>query len=400
MRRRAARYTAYTLGALLGIAALIVAGFAARLAVGPISLNVFATEIREAIGEKLYYAYDVKFDDILLSWSDGHGNLGLSMVAVRVADYSLEDIASVPEIRAGLSLGAAIVGGQALRVITVRGPRVRWIRTAGGAVKFDIGADEPGDSGKILEDFLITMAAAPDPDAGEARTLPTVRIVEADIQISDELDGRTTHISHADILIEPDAAGVRSTFALTLETPRRPVRVSAEGLYRTADQRMTVAVRLDSLRLGDFALAAPSGLLALVPDEPMSGSISVEMDKFFAIDRAAYALEGPATEVTGTAHADASAVSLEARYLIDGRGLAQAWPAGIGEHVQAWAAQHPPAERIALALAGTLNRLDDTLNMAGTVGPPPTPIAVSGAAARPTVTLGALPASEAAASGP
>ena len=147
------RYFLIILGGVLALAILVAAALTARLAVGPISVAFLGPGLREALSEHVYYAYDMKFDELELRWSDGHGNLALALIDVRVADYSLQDIASVPEIIIGLSPSGLIGGDMKPKAITVVAPKIRWIKTAGGAIKFDIGADKPGDSGKILEDF-------------------------------------------------------------------------------------------------------------------------------------------------------------------------------------------------------------------------------------------------------
>ncbi|MCH7750116.1 MAG: hypothetical protein IH939_18695, partial [Acidobacteria bacterium] len=138
--RKIGKYFLLALGALLALVVLIAAALTARLATGPISVAFMGPRLQESLGEALYYAYDVKFDDLELRWSDGYGNLGLALVGVRVADYSLQDIASVPEIIVGLSPGAMIGGDMKPAAITVVAPKIRWIKTAGGAIKFDIGA--------------------------------------------------------------------------------------------------------------------------------------------------------------------------------------------------------------------------------------------------------------------
>ncbi len=214
--RRFRNYTLLALASVLAVAILVTAALTARLAVGPVSVAFMGPDLRESLGEKLNYAYDVKFDDLELRWSDGHGNTGLALVGVRIAYYSLQDIASVPEIIVGLSPAGIIGGDMKPKAITVVAPRIRWIKTAGGAIKFDIGADKPGDSGKILEDFLITLAAAPEPQEGEKKILPEMRIIDAEITIGNEVDNSSLLVSDADILIAPHAKGVRSTFELAL----------------------------------------------------------------------------------------------------------------------------------------------------------------------------------------
>lgn len=379
------------LGALLALVVLVAAGLTARLAVAPVSVAFLGPPLREALGESLYYAYDVKFDDLQVRWSDGHGNLGLALVGVRVADYSLQDIASVPEIVIGLKPGALIGGDMKPAAITVVAPKIRWIKTAGGAIKFDIGAKKAGDSGKILEDFLITMAAAPEPDENSKKLLPTVRIVDAGIMIGNELDNSTIRISDADILIAPHPEGVRSTFALAVETAAQPMRVSAEGLYRTQDQRIELTLNFVDLALDGLGALLPDPVPGGAASEPVTGSIRLDMDKFFAVDAAVFDLTSAALSLAGRARMDATLVSLEAHGTLAKsalHALGNGWPSGLGEELDAWLANGAgKADGFALALQGSIHRFDRTLALSGTIGPPQTPFTVSGSTDRPVVEI-------------
>ena len=267
--RRFSKYILFSIGGAIALALLITAALTARLAIGPVSVAFMGPRLQESIGESLYYAYDVKFDGLELRWSDGHGNLGLALVGVRVADYSLQDIASVPEIIIGLSPGAVIGGDMKPVAITVIAPKIRWIKTAGGAIKFDIGAKKQGDSGKILEDFLITMAAAPELDEGSKPALPEMRIVDADILIGNEMENSTLRISNGDILIAPHAEGVRSAFEFAVETASEPVHISAEGLYRTKDQRIELAVNFEDLAFNGLGALLPGPVPEWIMSEPI-----------------------------------------------------------------------------------------------------------------------------------
>ena len=189
------------------------------------------------------------------------------------------------------------------------GPRIRWIKTTGGAIKFDIGADRPGDSGKILEDFLITLAAAPDPQEGEQKVLPEMRIVDAEIMIGNESENSNLHISDADILIAPHAMGVRSTFELAIETATRPVHITAEGLYRTKDQRIELALKFKDLALDGLGSVLPAPVPGSIMSEAVSGSIQLDMDKFFSVDAAEFDLSGKALSLAGYARIESSLVS-------------------------------------------------------------------------------------------
>ena len=389
--RRLRNYFLLALGGVLALAILITAALTARLAVGPVSIAFLGPSLRESLSELVYYAYDIKFDELELRWSDGYGNTGLALVGVRVADYSLEDIASVPEIVVGLSPGGMIGGDMKPEAITVVGPKIRWIKTTGGAIKFDIGADKPGDSGKILEDFLITMAAAPDPQEGEQNVLPEMRIVDAEIMIGNESENSNLRISDADILIAPHAMGVRSTFELVIETATRPVHITAEGLYRTKDQRIELALNFKDLALDGLGSVLPAAVPGTIMSEAVSGSIQLDMDKFFSVDAAEFDLSGKALSLAGHARIESSLVLLEAHGSLSEsslQALRDSWPAGLGKEFDTWlTSAGDQGKRIALALQGSVNRFDQSLQLSGTIGTPETPFFVSGMADKPVVEI-------------
>ena len=385
--RRIGRYAGYTLAGLAALVIALAAAFTARLAVGPISLAFFAPKLTETIGERLYWRYEVKFDDIRLLWSDGHGRLGLELVAVRVADYSSEVIAFVPRIALGLAPSRLIASDFRPEAVTVDGAKIRWIKSAGGAIKFDIGADEPGISGQILEDFLIMMAAAPDPSE-QQEPLPAMRIINTQIMIGDELAGSEIDITDADILIEPHAEGVRSVFTLSIANDAAPARVSAEGLFRTADQHISLEVDIAEMALAQFARDEWSALTRMFFAAPASGHARFEMDKFFGIEEVTFDLRSASSSLTGAAKADVRMVTLN----ITGAMLhaPEEVPPTLGPALPAWiAGRNDVSLPIDLRLAGTFDTFVNALQLDGRLGPPETPISVTGTKEQPVVTLAA-----------
>ena len=384
-------YTLLVLGGVLGLAILISAALTARLAVGPISVAFLSPDLRESLSEQVYYAYDMKFDDLELRWSDGYGHTGLALVDVRVADYSLRDIATVPEIVVGLSPVAMIGGDVKPKAITVVAPKIRWIKTAGGAIKFDIGADKPGDSGKILEDFLITLASAPDPEEGEEKSLPEMRIQNAKIVIGNEVEKSSILISDADILVVPHAKGVQSVFELTIKTTSHPGHISAEGLYRTKDQRIELALKFKDLALDGLGALLPGPALGPIMSEPVSGTIQLDMDKFFSIDTAAFDLDGKALSLAGHAQLESSLISLEAHGTLAQsslKALADGWPSGLGQQFDTWIENGgTQGTDVALAFEGSVHRFDQSLELTGTIGTLETPFIVSGMTGQPVVEI-------------
>jgi len=323
------RYVLFSLNGVLAATILVAAALTARLTVGPISVAFLGPGLREALSGQVYYAYDMKFDELELRWSDGHGNLALALIDVRAADYSLQDIASAPEISVGLSPSGLIGGDRKPKAIRVVAPKIRWVKAAGGAIKFDIVADKPGDSGKILEDFLNTLASAPNPEGGQEIILPEMRIVVADILIGNEVDNSSIRILGADILVAPHAKGVRSVFELSIETAASPVLISAEGLYRTKDQRIELALNFKDLALDDLGALLPGTVPDMFVSEPMSGSIKLAMDRLFSIDAAVFDLQGKALNLADQAYIEASALWLEAHGTLAASSLKALRTAGI-----------------------------------------------------------------------
>jgi len=288
----------------------------------------------------------------------------------------------VPEIVAGLDLGNVINGDLKPVAITIVRPKTRWIKTVGGAVKFDIGAKKPGDSGKIFEDFLITLASAPDPDARENKILPGIRIVDADILIGNELANTEMHISDADILIAPHADGVRSVFDLAVETATAPVNISAVGLYRTEDQQIELELNFDDLTLDDFGAMLPEMIPYILLPEFLSGTVELDMDKFFSTKAVVFDISGEDLDLSGEAHMGARLVSMK----IEGSlsedslvALSNARPSGLGGAFDSWLSKDAATRYpVVLALEGSVHRFDQTLDFSGTIGSSATPLSVSG----------------------
>jgi hypothetical protein len=218
-----------------------------------------------------------------------------------------------------------------------------------------------------------------------------MRIVDAAIMIGNELDNSTIRISDADILVAPHAEGVRSAFELAVETTSQPVRVSAQGLYRTKDQRIELVLNFVDLALDGLGALLPGPVPGSVLGEPVTGSIQLDMDKFFSVDATVFDLSGEALSLAGRARMDAGLVSLEAHGTLAEsalHALGGDWPSGLGGELDAWLANGAhQGGSFALALQGSIHRFDQTLELSGTIGPPKTPFTVSGSTDSPVVEI-------------
>ena len=235
------------------------------------------------------------------------------------------------------------------------------------------------------------LASAPDPEETQDKTLPEMRIVESEILIGNEVENSNLQIADADILVAPHTLGVRRKFELAIETASEPVHLSAEGLYRAADQRIELQVDFADLALNCLGALIPGPVPGEIMREPVSGSVHSKMDKFFSIDAAQLDLTGDAIKLAGQARLEPKLVSLKVRSsLTDSslRALSGGWPTGLGPKFETWlAARHDDSEEVAIAFEGDIHRFDQSLRLTGTLGTPETPFIVSGIAGKPVMEI-------------
>ena len=105
--------------------------------------------------------------------------------------------------------------------------------------------------------------------------------------------------------------------------------ISAEGLYRTKDQRIELALNFKDLALDDLGALLPGTVPDMFVSEPMSGSIKLAMDRLFSIDAAVFDLQGKALNLADQAYIEASALWLEAHGTLAASSLKALRTAGI-----------------------------------------------------------------------
>ena len=386
--RRIRRIVQFTLAGLVAIVALAAAAIAARLAVGPVSIMALAPSIQEKLSERLYYAYRIEFDDVTIAWRGGSAPVEVRLESVRIRDYSSDVIATIPAIATHGEPFALLKGEGGINSITVERPKIRWIESAGGAIRFDIGADQPGMSGKILEDFLITIASAPDPTI-DARPLPKIEAVDADILIANELDGTSYRMTNAHIIGIPDRLGVRATYAFDLALGSTVTRLTAESLFKTADQRIDLIVRFDGLAPSDLkgALPMPAWLAAI--DTPFGGIVEFDMDRLFHIGRVDLDASGGGSGIAVSARVDQHEVFVEGTVIAARRDvsvLADKWPHEIQGGAPEWLlGNQGGSEEIRIKAEGTVK--DGVMALDGRVEPDGAPVTISGTIDEPRLVI-------------
>jgi len=271
--------------ALSAVALLLVA-----ITLKPLPLPFLSFYLQRILDQR-YHAYEVEFDEARLRWLLLEDSLHVQLQGVRAVDFDGDVIAEVPEVLVGVAFTSLLGGDLILQEVSVRDARLGFYRTSGGAVKFDVGIGKEGAAGEILQNLLIDIAVA-DAAVGADAVFPKVSLLAADITLGDEVSGAYLRVPAADILLAPDSQGVRSTYDLEVETSGGRLRLSAESLYKTSDQRIDLTLELNRIRPAILAEILPRmGFLA--PFEvPLSGPLSLELDKFFNVSSVNFDLVG------------------------------------------------------------------------------------------------------------
>ena len=264
----------------------------AAIAIHPLPLPFMSHYLQDLL-EHHYHAYDVEFDEARLRWRPFNDSLDIQFESVRAMEFDGEIIATIPKVVLGVALAPILRGDLEILNVSVQGAKIQLFRTAGGAVKFDIGSKDDGSSGKILEYILTDIAAAP-VTLGELLSFPSVSVLDADLTFRDENSGTFLRIPDADVRLQPDPKGVRSTYDLQVAAGGDRLRFSAESLFKTSDQSIDLNVVLDRIRPSVLAEILPR-LGYLAPFEiPLSGNIRIQLDKFFAVSSASFDVAGEA----------------------------------------------------------------------------------------------------------
>ena len=106
------------------------------------------------------YCY-VDFDNVQTRWRPIKGTLEVHLNSTRALDYGENELATIPKVLAEVRTKSIFNEQLELQNLEFQNPRISFIRTTGGALKFDIGSSDDGSSGRVLETILIYMVTAP-----------------------------------------------------------------------------------------------------------------------------------------------------------------------------------------------------------------------------------------------
>lgn len=221
-----------------------------------------------------YPLHDIRFARPTVTWSPVDWVVELDLRDVTLHDAARDVVASVPRVVLAIDPASLLTGDARLRSLLVSRPVLRVERSAGGALKLDIGqgGDGPsgyGRSGSVMTMLLTDMVAA---GAGPAR-LPEISMRDARLALADEISGARFAFDVPQATLRATAEGARLNATLAAVTSGETIELDLEGFFRSRDR--TIRLR------GAFGNVNPAILAELLPGLPFLAPIEIPLSGRF-----------------------------------------------------------------------------------------------------------------------
>jgi hypothetical protein len=257
------------------VVALLVAGFAWRLSMGPLALDFLGPYVADAIADA-QPGLVAHIDHTLVSLEQG-GTIDIVTRGVRLSRRDGGAQLTLPELSLGLSLRAALRGVLAPTRIVLRQPELRLRRDKDGTFRIGVGEDEP-TPGDWAENMLRELAAPPD-QHGPLGYLAQVAVRDARLTVDDRALGVTWRAKRADASVFRTADGIFGDMALTVERAGGgETQLRSDFRYLGERGRLAIQLSFSDLRPALFAGAAPALAPLAAGDLPFSGQVRFELD--------------------------------------------------------------------------------------------------------------------------
>ncbi len=281
-------------------AVMLILSFLALLVLGVLFTSAFVAlpvpfsldRANQYLHER-YPLYDIDFTDPTMIWRLDERAVELRLRNVVVTGPAGDQVASVPDVVLAIDPIALLSGRLAMRSVLLFDPVFRLERTAGGALRIDIGPSSDGASGPAVIMLLTDIITASEGAGGRAGILET-RITNGMLHVSDELSGaRFTFDIRAATLARVDH-GAELQAVLSAVTSGELIKLDLQGLFRSADRSVTLNAGFHNVNPAILSDLLPY-LPALAPVEiPLGGKVEAHFDQGLALQSARFDIVGQA----------------------------------------------------------------------------------------------------------
>lgn len=268
---------------------LIVITVLVVMTIRPIPLPFLSNYIKNQLDNR-FHAYYVDFDNVQTRWRPIKGTLEVHLNSTRALDYGENELATIPKVLAEVRTKSIFNEQLELQNLEFQNPRISFIRTTGGALKFDIGSSDDGSSGRVLETILIYMVTAPATLTVTNELLTNLRIVNFDLTLGDETTGSLLHSPNANITLMPNNKGIGCAYDFKIFARGENLHISGDCLYKTASEEFNLLVNLDEVRPALLTEISPQFSYLTPLEVRLSGEVRLELDKLLTVKKAEFDL--------------------------------------------------------------------------------------------------------------
>lgn len=243
------------------IVVLLGGAGAVRLTQGPISLAIVGPYIADSLNDA-DGQYRFTFKDVVLAWAGWDQRVSVALVDGALMTRDGAVLVRAPRIAVGFHLPALAAGRIEPNSLELIAPRVHLLRHADGTVDFGVGEvdGEPADQQGELFAQVLRGEGPP-----VIRELSRVGIVDARVQVSDEISGAAWRVDDLDLWLFRVDGGIAVDGAARAQFAGRPASATFSTRYAYGDQPTNIAVTITDL--------VPAGL-AEIADPPLRDSLS------------------------------------------------------------------------------------------------------------------------------
>lgn len=289
------------LGAAIAAALVLMGLLAWRLSSGPLRLDALEPYLLTGLTQ-LAAPYKVSIGQTAVIWGSDRTSLGLEASQVRIMTPEGITVALVPEIEVGISVPALLFGRVAPTLISLTGPQLRAVRTAGGDVRlslFDVspsGSSDAEASEDILGKWLEAMMAAPEASS-QYGALRRLMIRSARLEVNDYQLGLRWLAPRLDVSLRRDRDGMRGNLALNVQLGEHVSLIQGGLLYDRASAILRFDLSLDRFNPAELAHLSPSLADLNRVNVPLSGKLSLNWMQPIGVNRIGFDLRAGAGQV-------------------------------------------------------------------------------------------------------
>ena len=229
--------------------------------------------------------YEIDFDDVRLSWSVRQNQLEFQFNSVDVRGSSGDIEARFPQIILHTAPSFLITRELQSPSFTIVEPNLRLERTAGGALKIDIGQTKEGFAGTFVLNILTDMASYSGRPWAESVS-PELNLRQAQLTLVDEASGSQFKFDPADVSLWSDADGVYGNLEVETVTFGERVKIELLTDFDTSDQSYAVDAELHNLNPAILARLLPNISLLSPMEIALDVKLEAKLDSHFSIQQA------------------------------------------------------------------------------------------------------------------